>query len=94
MKGETTTEPRIISPGPEHTDEFETANPDIKWREDRVRRIAKRAGMIVRKSRARSENLDNQRGYMVVSAETNMIEWVGRSEMTLEDAESIVANHA
>ena len=47
-----------------------------KTRENRIRRIAKRCGYIVKKSRSRyvyPQNLDNYGGYMIVDEQYNAL---------------------
>ena len=65
----------------------------IKTREDRARRIARRQGFLIRKSRLRGPtNIDNHGGYMFLDFERNYPVAGVRFDLTLEDVERFLAD--
>jgi hypothetical protein len=61
-----------------------------KAREGRVRRMARRRGYLVRKSR-RSVSLDNFGNYMLVESQRNLVALGSRYEAKLDDIEAFLA---
>lgn len=61
-----------------------------KSREQRIRRALAKDFCKLVKSRARNWSADNQLGYMIVSADNNVIQYGEHFELTLEDVERIV----
>lgn len=55
--------------------------------ENRLRRQAKRLGLVLVKSRGKKWNIDNQLGYMIVDLYTNAVVVGSRYEFTFEDVE-------
>jgi hypothetical protein len=56
-------------------------------RESRLRALARRRGLVVRKDRARSSNIDHYGGYMLVDEYTNFIVGGQRFDLTIDDLE-------
>ena len=63
------------------------ATDDKVW-ENRLRRMAKRLGLSLRKSRARETHLNDRGGYMIVSGK--MVAAGDRFELDLSDVEDIL----
>ena len=63
-----------------------------KVREARVRRVARRQGFIIRKSRIRNMSSDDQGGYRIVEARNNLIAAGEKFDLSLEDIEKFVAD--
>jgi len=57
-------------------------------REQRLRRLASRRDLILRKDRARSWNPDHQGGWMICDPYTNTIVAGSRFELSLDDVEA------
>ena len=58
--------------------------------EQRNRRALKKNGYILRKSRAKNWSIDNQLGYMIVDARTNLAIRGNRFDLTLDDVTEFV----
>jgi hypothetical protein len=56
-------------------------------REAQARRALKRDGLVVRKDRARTWNIDHHGGYMVIDQNNNYVVGGNRYDLTLEDLE-------
>ena len=56
-----------------------------KVRENRYRRMAKRLGYVLKKSKARNWNVDNHQQFMLVNAQFNMVELGQRFDASLDD---------
>jgi hypothetical protein len=59
-----------------------------KVRENRLRRWAKRLGMMLRRSRVRRIHIDNLGGYMLVDISRNFVVDGSRFELELDDVEA------
>ena len=59
-----------------------------KTREDRVRRVARRQGLVVRKSRRRDPRRADYRRYWLIDAERNLLVYGDQSGAELEDIEA------
>ncbi len=59
-------------------------------REARARRLAKRQGFAVRKSRVRNPHLNDQGGYMVINPSYNLIVAGERFNLDLDDVEEFL----
>ena len=59
-----------------------------KVRENRLRRVARRLGLALRKSRARHIHLDNLGEYMLVDLDLNAVVGGGRYDWDLDDVEA------
>ena len=66
---------------------------ETKNREQRLRRRARRMGLTLRKSRA-ARGIDNLGGYMVLHTERWMTIVGHRFELTLDEVEEWLAEHA
>ena len=64
---------------------------DYKVREAEVRKVLKRLGLALVKSRARLWNTDNQQGYQVVQRQTNSIAAGENFDLSLQDVEKFAA---
>jgi hypothetical protein len=71
--------------------ERHTASED-RNRELRLRRAAKQRGLALRKSRARTPNIDNQGGYMVVNPSRNVVVRGKQFDLSLDDVEGLLDN--
>lgn len=60
-----------------------------KGREQRLRRLAKKNGCVLRKSRAHQWSINNQQGYMIIN-ERNFVELGGNFELSLDDVEKFL----
>lgn len=58
--------------------------------EQRNRRALKKNGYILHKSRAKNWSIDNQLGYMIVDASTNLVIRGNRFDLTLDDVTEFV----
>lgn len=56
-------------------------------REARLRRLAKKQGLWLRKSRVRTTNIDNSGGYMILDSYHNTTVYGMRFDLTLDDVE-------
>ena len=61
-------------------------------REARARRLARRQGLAIRKSRAHAWNCDNYLGYMIVDPFRNAIEAGQRYDLSIEEVEAYLAD--
>lgn len=61
--------------------------------ENRVRRQAKRLGMMISKSRGKKWNVDNQMGYMIVDGYTNGIVAGSKYELSLDEVEEWLTDY-
>jgi hypothetical protein len=59
-------------------------------REARLRRAARQKGLALRKSRAKTPNIDNRGEYMVINAATNFVVCGDRFDMTLDEVEGLL----
>jgi hypothetical protein len=60
---------------------------EIKRREDRLRRFARRQGLALRKSRVRRPHLDDHGGYRIIDADRNYIVAGEKFNLTLDDVD-------
>ncbi len=58
-----------------------------KTREQRLRRLGKKQGYYLRKSRVKNPYLDDQGGYMVIEPYWNIAVYGERFDLTLDDVE-------
>jgi hypothetical protein len=74
-----------VAPCPTHPELWSS-----QWvaREARLRRRARRYGLVLRKDRARSFNADHFGGYMLIDADRNVIVRGERYELDLADVEA------
>ncbi len=68
------------------------ANPD-KVRENKTRRHAERLGFMLKKSRARNWNINDQGGYMLVDISTNVVIQGSRFDWSLSDIEGYLDDY-
>jgi hypothetical protein len=61
-------------------------------REARLRRLAKQKGLALRRSRARTPNIDDRGGYMVVNPGRNFVVHGERFDLTLDDVAGLLDN--
>jgi hypothetical protein len=60
-------------------------------REARLRRLAERNGLALRKSRARTWRLDDQCGYMLVNEYRNVVVCGHRFDLTLDEVDAYLS---
>jgi hypothetical protein len=65
-----------------------------KLSENHVRRLARRAGYALRKSRARNLNLNDHGDYMLIEASRNVAVLGSNFEATLDDIEAFLRKAA
>jgi len=63
---------------------------DEKVRENRLRRQARRQGLLLHKSRAQKTNIDDYGGYMIISARLNSIEAGQKFDLSLDQVEQFL----
>ena len=68
----------------------QSASNDERRREARARRKAKAQGLLLRKSRVRTPNVDDFGEYMIVDAYRNFVVRGQRFDLTLEDVEGFL----
>jgi hypothetical protein len=65
----------------------ERMNTD-KTRENRLRRLARRKGYVLRKDRARTRSGNHQGGYMIIEADRNVIVAGEKFDLSLDHVEN------
>jgi hypothetical protein len=61
-----------------------------KARENRLRRLAKKQNLYLRKSRVRHTNVDDWGGYMILDPYQNVVVAGERFNLTLDDVENFL----
>ncbi len=64
-----------------------------KVRENYLRRQAKRLGLILRKSRAKKWNYDDQGGYMITDMYTNCVIGGAKYDLDIEQVEELLNDY-
>lgn len=61
--------------------------------ENYLRRLAKKQGLTLKKSRAQTFSNDNEGGYMIIDSSTNSIVYGDRWQLSLDDVEKYLSEY-
>lgn len=63
---------------------------DVIKKEARLRRLLRKGGYLLKKSRIKKPNIDNHGGYMIVDGRSNSVVQGAKFELTLNQVEVFV----